>query len=187
MLSKVVTETGALEVTFEDGLKVQITPHGGTAAIRAARLVKRLNASKLKIIGQAKAEAAKLMTKEEKERMTELAQKLATKELLDSEQKAIEKEMELISLKYEDQGANIKAMAEIQEAIDPDQEAELDALLFANTTSNKGKLSDPVVFDRVFSGKNWVKIEPIRNLIIEHNDFLGNGAVQAPKAQAEDQ
>jgi len=183
--SKVIDpSTGDMVVDFEDGLKLSISHHTGTKAARVSRIIKRLNAAKLKAIGQARVDLTNRMTKAENERMQELAAKLASEELLSSEQEALEKEMNEIASKYEDQGANIKAMAEIQEAINPDVEADLDKELFAFTKSNKGHLSNPSIFDAVFSGKNWVKIDVIRDLIIEHNDFLGHGA-QTPQKQAD--
>jgi len=183
--SKVIDpSTGDMIVDFDDGLKLSISHHPGTKAARVSRIIKRLNAAKLKAIGQARVDLTNRMSKAENERMQELAAKLASEELLPSEQAELEKEMNEIASKYEDQGANIKAMAEIQEAINPDIEGDLDKELFAFTRSNKGHLSNEAIFDAVFSGKNWVKIEIIRDLIIEHNDFLGHGA-QTPQKQAD--
>jgi hypothetical protein len=178
-------QTKALVVEIESGDKFSISKHQGKDAIRSARMIQRINSGALKIMGELRAETDRKMSADDREKMQALVEKYIADDLLDKEKKALEKEMDEISEKYEDQAAKMKAMAEIQGNIDPDIEDELDALLFKYTfAAGFGALSDASKFNDCFSGERWELIPIIRNLIVEHNNFLGQGPKKAQEEAA---
>lgn len=184
---------GQLEATFEDGFRVTITPHSGTRALRVKNLLKKVGAATLKALAEARKEQERKMSKEDLEAIATISSKFST-DLPEKEQEKLDEELKQISLKYESAADNLKAMAEANAEIDPDVEEELTLLIFQNTTFNNGKqgeaklsgsFGEKAMFDLVFTGKAAGRIEPIKKLIVDFNDFLDQGRNSQPEKAPE--
>jgi len=184
---------GQLEATFEDGFRVTITPHSGTRALRVKNLLKKVGAATLKALAEARKEQERKMSKEDLEAIATISSKFST-DLPEKEQEKLDEELKQISLKYESAADNLKAMAEANAEIDPDVEEELTLLIFQNTTFNNGKqgeaklsgsFGEKAMFDLVFTGKAAGRIEPIKKLIVDFNDFLDQGRNSQPEKALE--
>lgn len=180
---------GQLEATFEDGFRVTITPHSGTRALRVKNLLKKVGAATLKALAEARKEQERKMSKEDLEAIAVISSKFST-DLPEKEQEKLDEELKQINLKYESAAGNLKAMAEANAEIDPDVEEELTLLIFQNATFNNGKqgdkamsgsFGDKAMFDIVFTGKAAGRIEPIKKLIVDFNDFLDQGRNSQPE------
>lgn len=180
---------GQLEATFEDGFRVTITPHSGTRALRVKNLLKKVGAPTLKALAEARKEQERMMSKDDLDAIAAISLKFS-EDMPEKEQKELDNQLRAINIKYESSSTNLKAMAEANAEIDPDIEEELTLLIFQNTTFNNGKpgdaklsgsLGDKALFDLVFTGKAAGRIEPIKKLIVDFNDFLDQGWNSQPE------
>jgi len=65
------------------------------------------------------------------------------------------------------------SMVSVYEALNPDQEAELDTVLMKNVQSVRdGALDNPEKFNKHFTRKTLKNLDVLRDIVIEFNDFL---------------
>lgn len=181
-----------LHLTTE-GYAFKVYAHPGKDATRTRRLVQKLMAPKMAAQAGMLETVRNRMTAAERDRASELQEMLQS---LDGTAKGseIEKELQGLFDKYQDQSDSLAAYADMMADLDIDQEEILDALAFKHTsvkclaTDNQmRKLSDAVTFDAVFMGPASELVDSLRQEIFQFNGFLGKGQngpkdAEAPKA-----
>lgn len=167
--------------------------HPGKDATRTRRLVRKLMAPQMAAQANMLEHIRSRMTASERDHMSKLQEQA---QALDGtgKGKEVEKELQALVDKYQDQGDALSAYSEMMAGLDLDQEEILDALAFKHTkvkcpaTGNVFKhLSDDQVFNDVFMGTASDLVDEVRQEVFAFNGFLGkaqNATTQEP-AQAQ--
>jgi len=151
----------------------------GAGAKRTMRLVQKAMMPQLTRAQAMIERAYKRLSAEEQARVKKL-QELMRGEVAEGENPptpaelaAAEKEINTLIEKGMDSADYEASMVSVYEALNPDQEAELDTVLMKNVQSVKdGALDDPAKFNKHFTRKTLKNLDVLRDIVIEFNDFL---------------
>ncbi|MBF2051958.1 MAG: hypothetical protein IGS03_00665 [Candidatus Sericytochromatia bacterium] len=166
-----------LHITAGDR-RFRVEPHTGRDAVRTRRQVRKLIIPQISELTAAREQVIRRMSDDDRKQYQDLSEQLQALGREASESKArLEKEITQLLNTYEMGSDLAQASARAVSLLDLDQEALLDDLIFKHTKAAVGEmgfqpLTNPTVFDIVFSGKASNLIDDIRQEVLDFNGFL---------------